>query len=77
MIEVPYKLNKNGSTVAEIGLAFALLFGCKTIFIQGVDLPIYHRSKDGLNTKYNTFRNTNGDIFEKETNKYLRKKYFF
>ena len=85
---IPYKLGK-GSTVAELGLAFALMFGCKTIFLQGIDIPTYQssvkqlginnkvKSKVGITLLYPTLKNIKGDILEKETNKILRKKYFF
>lgn len=88
LFNIPYKLGK-GSTVAELGLAFALLFGCKTIFLQGIDMPTYQsslkqlgfennvKSKVGFTSLYPTLKNIKGDILEKETNKILRKKYFF
>ena len=76
LMGVPFRLKKAGTTVAELGLAFALLFGCKNIIFQGIDLPLT-TIKDKSNPKYKVYRNKIGDIFEMETNSFLRKKYFF
>lgn len=60
---------KQGGTVAEYGLALALILGCNPIYIQGVDLPLhdhqpYYETKD-------TFAN---EVFAK-TKKYISRKY--
>lgn len=68
---------RRGITVAEIGLMFALLFGFKKIYMQGIDLPTKKYQAKSLNKKYFGYENSLADQILDDTLKICRKKYFF
>ena len=63
---------KQGGTVAEYGLALALILGCNPIYIQGVDLPLSKSDYIAYHETGDAFAN---EVFTK-TKKYISRKYF-
>ena len=74
--ETKIDLNYVNCTVAEHGLAIAILTGANPIFIQGIDLPKtnYQAHKKGL--VYHGFNSSTADEMLNYTNKIIRKKLF-
>mgnify|MGYP001247784783 FL=1 len=68
---------KNGCSIADATFMVATLMGFEHIFIQGVDLPLMFYKGKQKNIKYYGYQNLNADKFEDETNKIIKKKYFF
>ena len=72
--KIKHNLLNQGVSVSDFGIAYAVLFGCNPIFIQGIDLP--QNKYTSIYGKYYGSSNNKIDKFEQEFNKSLRKKFF-
>ncbi len=64
-------------SVAEFGIIFALLFGCNPIYLAGIDMPEENYWAHKSNRKYYGYQSNFADNLLNETNKIVRKKYFY
>lgn len=68
--------SKTGVSVSDLAIAFAVLFGCNPIFIQGIDLPLSKYTT--INYKqYFGSEDKIADNFDKKNTQSLRIKFFF
>jgi len=69
------KTKKQGVSVSDFGITYAILFGCNPIFIQGVDLP--QKNYTSVHGKYFGMRNKRIDRQRNDFVRSLRAKFFF
>jgi hypothetical protein len=73
--KIKHKLTKQGVSVADFGIAYAILFGCNPIFIQGIDIPFY--KYNSIYGKYYGSTTKKASDFEQNFFRAIRKKFFF